>query len=428
MKRIYLACFSLFLVLGSLQAQEGKKALKQASKNLGNYNLDPQANSEKLYAAVDLINTAFESEEVSSQYKAWITKGQIFSALANNEVNKKYQDPSYELAYPMAASDALDSFGKVISESPKKGEVKDALKGLLLLESTLNNFGIMSFQAQDYDGAYANFGKAKAAYDIVKGAGSDSSFDLPGAMSDLNFYQALSGFYGANRKATKPLFESLLAAGDAKPSVYDALYNLNSEDGNDEAALKMLQEGRAKYPDDKGLLYAEINHMLKLGKLQELVTKLEKAAEAEPENASVLSTLGNVFDRLSAQEAEAGNTEKSEEHFDKALAWYDKTLAVDENDFVALYSVGTMYYNRGAALVEDLNASADDLSAAGNKRYNDIKAEMDGLFDKALPYFVKCETVNPQDSNTMLALKEMYARKNDFDKVNEYKAKLEALK
>ena len=61
------------------------------------------------------------------------------------------------------------------------------------------------------------------------------------------------------------------------------------------------------------------------------------------------------------------------------------------------------------------------------KKYNAIKAEMDGYFKEALPYFLKAEELDPKDQNTMIALKEIYAREGQLDKSAEYKAKLEAL-
>jgi hypothetical protein len=61
------------------------------------------------------------------------------------------------------------------------------------------------------------------------------------------------------------------------------------------------------------------------------------------------------------------------------------------------------------------------------KKYNEKKAEMELYFDKALPYFEKAEKIEPKDKNTIIALKEIYAKKSLFDKSNEYKNKLEAL-
>ena len=52
---------------------------------------------------------------------------------------------------------------------------------------------------------------------------------------------------------------------------------------------------------------------------------------------------------------------------------------------------------------------------------------MESYFDKALPYFEQAEKIEPKDKNTLIALKEIFAKKSQFDKSNAYKTKLESL-
>ena len=75
-------------------------------------------------------------------------------------------------------------------------------------------------------------------------------------------------------------------------------------------------------------------------------------------------------------------------------------------------------------MTSGLNALGNDYSSAGTKKYNALKTEMDGLFQQALPYFLKAETLTPTDFNTMIALKEIYARSGQLEKSNEYKQKM----
>jgi hypothetical protein len=75
-----------------------------------------------------------------------------------------------------------------------------------------------------------------------------------------------------------------------------------------------------------------------------------------------------------------------------------------------------------------VNLLADDYSKAGTAKYEAKKAEMNELFNLALPWFQKAETLQSNDVNTMIALKEIFARMNNFEKSNEYKAKIEAAK
>ena len=52
---------------------------------------------------------------------------------------------------------------------------------------------------------------------------------------------------------------------------------------------------------------------------------------------------------------------------------------------------------------------------------------MGAIFDQALPYLEKAEKIDPSDKNTIIALKEIYARKGNFEKSNLYKARLEKM-
>ena len=74
-----------------------------------------------------------------------------------------------------------------------------------------------------------------------------------------------------------------------------------------------------------------------------------------------------------------------------------------------------------------MNALADDYSKAGLKKYDALKAKMLAQFDEALPFFKQAETINPGDRNTLIALKEIFARKDDIATSNEFKSRLETL-
>jgi DNA-directed RNA polymerase subunit K/omega len=61
------------------------------------------------------------------------------------------------------------------------------------------------------------------------------------------------------------------------------------------------------------------------------------------------------------------------------------------------------------------------------KKYDAAQASMLSMFDKALPFFLQAEKSDANDKNTLIALREIYARKNQMDKAEEYKKKMEAL-
>ncbi|HQW55985.1 MAG TPA: hypothetical protein PK076_07650, partial [Saprospiraceae bacterium] len=208
--------------------------------------------------------------------------------------------------------------------------------------------------------------------------------------------------------------------------IYDGLYRANIKD-DPEAAAKYLAEGRAAFPDDNNLLFSQINLSLSEGKLDALISDLQLAMEKEPENVSVINTLGNVYDKLYQGAIEKNDTLTAVGYYDNAIKHYEMALKKDPNNSFALYSLGTIFYNKAAAYIKDMNALGDDMSSAGLKKYNFFQSKTNEMFDRALPYFIKSEQVDPKDKNTLIALKEIYARKNELEKSKEYKTKIEQL-
>ena len=196
---------------------------------------------------------------------------------------------------------------------------------------------------------------------------------------------------------------------------------------NEEEALSYLAAGRTKFPQNTGLLFAEINHYVKKGEMEKMIDKLETALELEPDNVSIYTTLGSVYDNLSTKSTEEGDKENAQVNFDKALGYFNKALELEPENFDAIYSIGALYYNAAANMTKEINEFANDFSKEGTKKYNEIKAVMDNKFEESLPYFEKAEKLNPNDGSVLQALSEIYARKNMLDKSVEYKERIEAL-
>ena len=250
MKKLILGFLSLTLIFTSLQAQDDpKKSFKQASRALGSYNLDPSANESKLYEAIDKINHAVSDEEIASKPKTWITKGQIFNAIAAKETNTKYIDETYEIKYPSAAIEAADAFLKVWEVSDKKGDHKEALTGLVDTENHLTNFAYTGLKDKAYAAANENFEKGKIVSEKLLSNGSESKMSDPGNKQDYMYYSGLCQYYMEDFAKAKATFVSIYEEGNANAVVYDMLYRVESTD-NMEAAAKYLEEGRKKFPDD----------------------------------------------------------------------------------------------------------------------------------------------------------------------------------
>jgi tetratricopeptide (TPR) repeat protein len=236
----------------------------------------------------------------------------------------------------------------------------------------------------------------------------------------------LAAISAGENATSKPFIQKLYDKKYDKPAVYDAMYKLVIDEDVAQAE-EILTVGREKYPDDLGLLFSEINHYLKLEKVEVLEGKLKFAIEKEPDNPSLYSTLGNVYDKLYQGSYKEGDMAKADGYFANSKLYYEKAIEIKPDYTDAIYSVGALYYNKAAIVTEEMNALASDYTKEGTNKYNLKKEEVETLFSEALPYFKKVEKLDPNDRNTLIALKEIFARKNDFDTSNEFKLRLEKI-
>lgn len=426
MKKIGLVLTTLFLVISGVIAQDAKKMLKNATKEISKALSVTGIDDEKLRDGLYELDSALKDPVVGASADAWNEKGKAYNSIADAEMKIKVLDPSYQLKYPEAGIVAFEAFSKALELATKGGQTKDALAGLTETENHINNVGITYFQENNFKDAFYKFSKSLEVYEVLKANKKASRLDDENLRMDQIFYAGATGFYGKAGKDALPYLEQLYQANYDNALVYQALFEIKSEMG-DANAVKYLEEGRQKYPAETGLLFSEINYYLRNNKLDVLIDKLKLAIEAEPFNISVYATLGNVYDQLMQQERASGNIDKSSEYFNNAFDYYNQALNIDPNNFDVNYSLGALYYNKAASLIGELNKLTDDYSKEGTKKFKALQKEMDELFDQGLPYFKKAESINPKDINTLVALREIYARKGELNISNEFKERIEAL-
>jgi len=436
MRSLFLLLISAFLVVnaGVAQDKEAKKALRKANSSLNSFNLD-QNNNAELAEAYANIQLAEKDEVLAAESETWKLKGDIFSAIGSKVLQAK--DPTMaQLAntegvpeVEMPYLKAFDAYQKAFSMAEKGRDQRNALDALAGIQNSLVSFGALLYDPSegDYVNAYKHFNATLEAHKLLKDNGEASALDEPAdRYSQQMFYTALAAVQGKRTEDAKRLIDELIEMNYEDPLIYELMYSIVSEDGDQEEAYKYLQIGRERYPDTTSLLFAEINHFLRLGKLDVLITRLEEGIEAEPDNPSLYATMGSVYDQLYQKALEAGE-EDAQKYFDKALEYYDKALELDADNVNATYSIGALYYNKAALMSKDLAELEGDYSKEGTAKYEALQDKIFTEFDKALPYFQKAESLDPNDRNTLIALKEIYAKKNDIDMSNEFKERLDKL-
>lgn len=445
MKKLMFSLLAVMVVFASTQAQEDPaRALKKAGTSFKTYQLDPAANTAKLQEAVDMINIATAADVTAGLGDTWQTCGDIYNEIANKVVSVRQFGVGSLDDLPKADNPALTAYKayeKALSLADKKFQTKDALKGIRAVQNNLNNMGIYTYEEGNFANAYENFNGVLKAHDLLKAGGEVSMLETDEAINDQLYITGLAALNAEKIDMATPLFMRLKENGADKPAIYEALYKIEAADAlapdsdlteaqkvaSFEKAYANLEAGRSQFPDDVSLLFAEINHFLRVNKLDQLIEKLKSAIAKEPENISLYTTMGNVYDNLYQREAKEGTEEKAQEYFNESLSYYSKALEKDPNFTDATYSIGALYFNKAANMTQELQKLADDFSKAGQAKYEALQAKVKGEFETALPYFIEVEKKNPNDANTLIALKEIYARKSDYTMSNEFKSRMEKL-
>ncbi|MEL7161520.1 MAG: hypothetical protein AAFN92_12250, partial [Bacteroidota bacterium] len=428
MRKLLFSMLVLFLSASALVAQQGEDALKAAKKAFDKFSLNQDAAA--LTEASDMLMAAMKDPGVAADPGALVEAGDIYTAMINAYVVARSTgigEPSD--AYKTAAVAGAKAYMKAYEAAdPKKGKKyrKASLKGLSEIQGNLSNQGIYAIQDKDYEGSMEAFNTSVMTHKFLVDNGGESALDET-KLNDEKYYGALSAVLLDKFAEAKPFFMDLYEAGYEDAGLYDGLYKVSVGMGDKEAAAKYLAEGREKFPDETSLLFTEINYYLSEGRLDELTEKLQEAKDKEPDNVSLYATLGQVYEQLYNKANEAGDAAKATEYFDKAQKEYEAGLAKDPEAARLIYSLGAMIYNRGAAMSQELVELGNDFSKEGQKKYEALKTKVDAEFEKALPYFKKAEMTDPNDLNTLVALKEMFARIDEYETSNEFKARIETI-
>ncbi len=410
------------IVSATAQDINPKKALRQAKRSLSAFELD-NSKVDQLNESVDLIMAVAKDESMKSNPEVWNLMGDIYSAYLELDYKNGLMDENYRPQYLQEANKAYMAYKKGYEVGEKSKDIDASLAGMAGLIQSMSNSGITVLQAGDQMGAYNVFRNVLDIHALLQEHGKDSPLNDPEAMNNQLFLAGYAALLAEQYELAKPYYEQLKANDYDDPSLYEGLFKIKSQE-DPEGADAILREGREKYPDDLTLLYAEINAALKNNEIASLESKLKEAIKKDPNNVSLYTTTGSVYDRL-FQEMMDSDTAQANLYFDSAKVYFEKALEVNPDNVDAIYSIGALYYNKAAQGTQELQALADDLTAAGMKKYDAKKLQVDQIFDKALPYFQKAERVNPSDRNTLIALKEIYARKNKMDISDEFGKRLD---
>ena len=423
MKKVILGILALTLFIGSTTAQSPADLISKARKTVRNIS----GKKEKVKEAEDAVTAMMGAAENKTNAEALMWKGKFYNELASidNLERSKMQllGKQYKSEFRQSGLNAADALMAAAKATEDKKLMKDIITSLAEAQANVNSYGSDLTDAKDYLGAYNSFKAVLGIHEVLKANDSKSTLDKPEEYNRQLYLVALLSTYADMEKDAMPIYKKMIETKTDTSFIYSSMYKATI-DTDRELAMTYLEEGSKKYPEDSQILFTKINHFLKDGKLEVLVHELKEAIKKEPKNVTLYFTLGNVLDNLAT--AEKDET-KQKAYAAEALEYYNKTLELDAKNVDAIYSIGASFYNKAAIYSKEMKKLESDFSKEGQKKYDEAQKMMLGEFDKALPYFQKAEALNANDRNTLIALKEIFARKNDLKTANEFKTRLDTV-
>ncbi len=344
-----------------------------------NYNKDGKLDKAKLS-----IDKACEHPKTMNDPKTWLYKGMIYYGIASSPL------PQYQELDKNAAVTSYNALLKAQELDVNHKSSKDINAFLGNLVNIFYAEGGEKFKNQDYGGAISDF---EYAFKISEAAGA---FDTIAA-----FNIGMAGVISDNPDKAAEYLQKCVEVDFADPRVYTFYNRAEKQLGDTVRAIEVLKMGRVRFPNELSLLLEEAQLYLDMGETEKLQQSLTEAIVQDPTNANLYFLLGKTYD--------------DQKDIETAEKYYVKATEVNPEFFEAYYNIGAIYVNKAA----EFQSKANDLPLDAQKEYEELNAQADKNLELAVPWLEKSLELNPDDTYTLAALKEAYARLKMNDKLQE---------
>ncbi len=181
--------------------------------------------------------------------------------------------------------------------------------------------------------------------------------------------------------------------------------------GDNQQAVKYIQEARLENPDDLELLFSEANVQLKLNNKQAFKDLMIEATKKDPGNPELQYNLGVIT-------SESGDNKLAE-------TYYRKAIELDPEYADAYLNLAAVILQQEEPLVEEMNKLGT--SRADNLKYDKLLEQRQSLYKSAIPFLSKRLELKPKDIDAARTLMNIYSVIGDTAKFKELKAIVDAL-
>ena len=427
--RVLITAFFAFMAISVFaQKREVDNANDDYTKFAGLETANLALAKPSLMTAKTAIDKAAANAKTAALPQTLALKAAIYASLADIDT-----DPAAATSDYATAQDALDKAKTADTKNENTNMIKHAA---VELAQTQLNKGVKAFQDKKFDDAYKFF---QTAQKLIP---EDTTAIL---------YAGISASNAKNYPAAIESYKQLVNTNYSKKTqTYNDLTTLYLFSKDTTSALKTIGDAVAKNPNNPDLRKREIEVSLQAGQSADLISKIEAAIKADPNNKALYYYEGLTYSQISESEGtEIKKLQKADikaaaakpgskpapnpqitklqqmrnDNYGKAAAQYQKALAIDPNYFEAVLNMG--YVTIAPAI--DLYNDAQQLPVSQAKLYADYMAKANAGFDAAKPYVTKAVELNPQSLDALTNLKSYYQGKRDVENTNAVQKKIDAL-
>ena len=420
----------LIALLTAFNLNSQKKELRQVDKLISQSFFDEANNN------LSEIQTLVLSSE--DKYKADFY---FFKSMVSNELEN--------------FDEAIASYNnlKLINSAEYSNKVKTEFELLKdQIETSLVNSAVADNQGEKYSEAST---KLYMAYNLNKEKNQDYLYYAAGSavnsknydkallhyleLKDLNYTGIVTEYFvtnvssGVEEKVSESeykVFEKSKEYNNPRigetPSRYPEIVKnialIYVQQGKNEIAIEAINQARQIQPDDTGLILNEADLYIRLSnnsnndedrkyyrlKFKEL---MELAITKEPENGILYYNLGVIS-------GEQGEKED-------AIKYYEHAISLKPDYVDAYLNLVSQILEGEKIIIEEMNNLGT--SKCDNLRYDQLKVEREGLYQKCIPYLKNLIEISPENLSALNTLKNIYGVIGDNEGFKQISAKINEL-
>lgn len=330
---------------------------------------------EKFKEAKTAVEEALEDENTRDWFRTWYAKGYLtHQAWQAGKKDKKLRE-----LYPDQLYVAYESFSKA-EELDKRGKLDPFLsKHYITLANELQEQGENLFKSGKYDDAFKSFNYALKI----------SQKPLLSVKPDTRLYYntAIAAYEGKDWENAIPMLDSL---HELKYSVNTThlLHNALIASGDTLTARDILLEGIENFKEDEELVLLLADLDYKLGKTDEAINILKKAALEDTSNFKYPYTRGIIYQK--------------QEEYSKAIEAFLEAHEKAPKEHNVIVNIGLSYYNTGVLIDEKAR------TITNNRDYLIEKEIAQQAFHQAISWLEKARDQDPGNEEVNRKLYQLY--------------------